>query len=366
MRLLLTSIIVSLLSISCYSQFWITGVTSSPSNANDCDIINVIINGNLSSSNCSFVSSHSITGSVITIDVNVSCSGIGLPAITPYNETVILGTIPANNYTLIVNQNSFGGLQETNISLLSVGSCCNATSSITLANSGNCIGETTSFIDSGTVGSTLVWKDNGAIFNPSQSALGWSHIFLNPGFHNIVLTSIDSTGCSDSSSVAVNIYNLPVITLSSIPATCNSCSDGEALATVVSGPTPHNFLWDMGNTSNPLTGLSPGNYSVTLVDGNSCSTTESITVGNSVGIKREESFFKFDLYPNPSCGLININITQIEKKQTILQIINLTGELVMEINLGAQLIYTFSLDLELSRGIYLMKINNTTKKFSLK
>ena len=134
----------------------------------------------------------------------------------------------------------------------------------------------------------------------------------------------------------------------------------------MSGPTPHQFLWDMGNTSNPLTGLNPGNYSVTLVDGNSCSTTESITVGNSVGIKREESFFKFDLYPNPSCGLINININQIEKKQRILQIINLTGELVMEINLGAQLINTFSLDLELSRGIYLMKINNTIKKFSLK
>ena len=38
----------------------------------------------------------------------------------------------------------------------------------------------------------------------------------------------------------------------------------------------------------------------------------------------------------------------------------------MEINLGAQLINTFSLDLELSRGIYLMKINNTIKKFSLK
>ena len=102
MRLLLTSIIVSLLSISSYSQF-IIGVSSSPNNANDCDIITISINGNLSSSNCSFVSSHIITGNIITIDVNVSCSGIGLPVITPYNETVILGTIPVNNYTLIVN-----------------------------------------------------------------------------------------------------------------------------------------------------------------------------------------------------------------------------------------------------------------------
>ena len=366
MRLLLTFILISCLSISCYSQSWITGVSTSPSSADDCDIITVAISGNLSSSNCLFVSSHSIVGSVITIDINISCSGIGLPVITPYNETVILGTIPSNNYTLLVNQYSFGGIQETNTSLLSVGSCCNATSSITLANSGNCIGETTSFIDRGTVGSTLVWKDNGAIFNPSQSALGWSHIFLNPGLHNVVLTSIDSTGCSDSSSVAVNIYNMPVITLSSIPATCNSCSDGEALATVVSGPLPHQFLWDMGNTSNPLTGLSPGNYSVTLTDGNSCSTTGSITVGSSVGIKRKESFTKYDLYPNPSFGLININITQIEKKEVVLEIINLTGEVVKEINLGDQLINSFSIDLELSRGVYLMKINNTIKKFSLK
>ena len=118
------------------------------------------------------------------------------------------------------------------------------------------------------------------------------------GVHNIVLTAQDSSGCSDTIQLSVMVNALPIISVSSTPATCNTCMDGEALVTVLSGPTPHLVVWSVGRTSNPIVGLNPGDYGVTLTDGNMCSFSDSVTVVNSVGVHLElENSL---LYPNPS------------------------------------------------------------------
>ena len=74
-----------------------------------------------------------------------------------------------------------------------------------------------------------------------------------------------------------------------VSASCNTCADGEVFVTVVSGPMPHQLLWSTGGSSNPLTGLNPGSYTATLTDGNACSITDSINVGNSVSIFENNS-----------------------------------------------------------------------------
>ena len=51
-------------------------VNSSPFPANDCDNLSITINGNLSASNCTYVSSYVISGNLITIDINVTCGGL--------------------------------------------------------------------------------------------------------------------------------------------------------------------------------------------------------------------------------------------------------------------------------------------------
>ena len=83
MRLFLTTLIFLIFSISSNAQFWITSVTSFPFPANDCDIVSIVVDGNMSSSNCTHTSSYLISGNTITIDINITCGGIGLPVITP-------------------------------------------------------------------------------------------------------------------------------------------------------------------------------------------------------------------------------------------------------------------------------------------
>ena len=361
MRLFLTIILFLVFSISLNAQFWITSVTSSPLPANDCDIVSIVIDGNLSSSNCTYTSSYLISGNTITIDINISCGGIGFPVITPYNESVVVGNIPSNNYVLIVNQYSIGILQETNTTSLNIGTCCASNANISLLSSSNCLDEPTSFIDLGTLADSLVWTDNGVVFTPNASALGWIYNFNSFGIHNVILTAIDSAGCSDTNNLVVTVNNLPEILMSSVAATCATCQNGEAFVNVVSGPMPHQLLWNIGGTLNPLTGLNPGNYVATLTDGNLCSVTDSILVGNSVNIN-EYKVNDFLIYPNPSSGKISLNIFNNEFNSINLEVFNLSGELIEKRFLSGKSNITYDIHLDLSKGIYFLKINNFTKK----
>ncbi|MBK9012602.1 MAG: SprB repeat-containing protein [Saprospiraceae bacterium] len=73
-------------------------------------------------------------------------------------------------------------------------------------------------------------------------------------------------------------------------------NDGTATATASGGSGNFSFTWSNGMTSNPIMGLAPGNYSVTVTDANGCTSTAS-TMVNSV-----------------NCGAFfaNLNIENIE------------------------------------------------------
>lgn len=302
MKFFLTALFLTPLFI--FSQFWISGVSTSPNPVNDCDNLVVTVDGNLSSSNCTYQSSFSILGNTITIDIQVSCAGIGLPVITPYTTTIPIGNIPSNTYTLVVNQFQFGNLQETRTTTLQVGSCCGASVNISNMSSFNCVGESTSFVDGGTTGDSLLWTDNGTPFSPFPSALGWIYSFQDTGLHQITLIAFDTSGCADTSYLLVTINPLPEVITSTIPASCNSCMDGEALITVISGPVPHQLVWSVGGSSNPLMGLNPGIYGFSFTDGNTCTVYDTVTVGNALGVGQNIPFVT--CFPNPTKGLVEI------------------------------------------------------------
>lgn len=343
MKFFLTALFLTPLFI--FSQFWISGVSTSPNPVNDCDNLVVTVDGNLSSSNCTYQSSFSILGNTITIDIQVSCGGIGLPVITPYTTTIPIGNITSNTYTLVVNQFQFGNLQETRTSSLQVGSCCGASVNISNMNSFSCVGESTYFVDGGTTADSLLWTDNGTPFSPFPSPLGWIYSFQDTGLHQITLIAFDTSGCADTSYLLVTINPLPEVITSTIPASCNSCMDGEALITVISGPVPHQLVWSVGGSSNPLTGLNPGDYGFSFTDGNTCTRYDTVTVGNSLGMDQNISFVS--CFPNPTNGLVEIRGLSADVK---IDIYNFEG-IYIKSHLGS------SFDLStLSTGIYILNV----------
>ena len=60
---------------------------------------------------------------------------------------------------------------------------------------------------------------------------------------------------------------------------CNGFSDGTATANGITGGNGTNsFSWTGGSTTNPATGLSAGNYTITVTDQKGCNTTGNIDV----------------------------------------------------------------------------------------
>ncbi len=74
-----------------------------------------------------------------------------------------------------------------------------------------------------------------------------------------------------------------VLSGSSIDPTCPSFNDGTASVAVSSGGVgPYTYLWSTGATTDAISGLSAGSYSVTVSDINGCTATTSVTVTNSL------------------------------------------------------------------------------------
>ncbi|MGY8865496.1 MAG: hypothetical protein ACKVJK_07660, partial [Methylophagaceae bacterium] len=97
---------------------------------------------------------------------------------------------------------------------------------------------------------------------------------------NYTITVTDSKGCTTTGSVEVKDPDALVIgSMSMDSASCNGIADGTATANTISGGNGTNsFSWTGGSTTNPATGLSAGNYTITVTDQKGCNTTGNVDV----------------------------------------------------------------------------------------
>ena len=100
---------------------------------------------------------------------------------------------------------------------------------------------------------------------------------------NYSVTVTDQNGCRSTTSFAITQPAQLVATGVSTPMNCYSAvPDGTSGVTMTGGTPPFTYFWNTGQTGPFLTGLSAGNYSVTVTDANGCSATASTVVGPPV------------------------------------------------------------------------------------
>jgi gliding motility-associated-like protein len=99
---------------------------------------------------------------------------------------------------------------------------------------------------------------------------------LNGGTFTVSVTDL-ILNCTKDTTFVLPAPNLPQ---ASIVATDATCSQWAALdLSVTNGSGNYVFVWDNGQTTEDLNGLSPGNYAITVTDLNgNCTTTASATV----------------------------------------------------------------------------------------
>ncbi len=98
---------------------------------------------------------------------------------------------------------------------------------------------------------------------------------LCPG--DISVTVTDSQGCSNSTTVFVSSAGNLNVTASSTGTGCTT-ADGTATANPTGGMAPYTYSWSNGGTTQTITGLAPGTYTVTVTSAEGCQGIATVVV----------------------------------------------------------------------------------------
>ncbi|MBX7182517.1 MAG: gliding motility-associated C-terminal domain-containing protein [Bacteroidia bacterium] len=133
---------------------------------------------------------------------------------------------------------------------------------------------------------------NGSIIvNPTGGLAPYSYFWSNGGLTNSVsglcaglytVTITDATNCAQTFTYSVVNTNTTIsVTASSIDVTCYGGSNGSASAFVSGGSAPYTYIWSTTpqQTTQAVSGLSPGTYFVSITDANGCVASDQTTVG---------------------------------------------------------------------------------------
>lgn len=153
----------------------------------------------------------------------------------------------------------------------------------------NCFDGTASVIAvNGTVPYTYLW-------NTVPAQFGATAIGLSPNFYTCIIT--DAVGCTRQQWVNVPAGpNYLQATSIITNAVCNN-SNGAVNLTVTGGVSPYSYVWSNAATTQDVTGLTTGSYTVLITDAQGCSLTAYKYIQNTSPITANITGTA------PSCGL---------------------------------------------------------------
>lgn len=133
-----------------------------------------------------------------------------------------------------------------------------------------CDGSATVNPTGGTPPYSYLWGPNA---NNQASATATN---LCAGSYSVTVT--DNGG--DTQTLMISLSEPPPLTLSdsSVMVSCNGGNDGYLICVAAGGAGGFGFIWSNGATGSSISGLTPGNYCVTVTDANGCTDTICSTI----------------------------------------------------------------------------------------
>jgi gliding motility-associated-like protein len=187
------------------------------------------------------------------------------------NMTDSQSNLPAGNYTVTVTDAN-GCTTVRNITITQPSAALSATATPTRMVS--CFGGSNGQISLSAIGGTSPYS-----FNWSNGATTQAITGLSAGTYSVTIT--DANGCTTQSSATITqpAQSLSGNITSTSSISCFSGSNGSIDLTVNGGTSPYTFMWNTGSTTEDISNLPAGSYSVTITDANGCTaqTTGSIS-----------------------------------------------------------------------------------------
>ncbi|MCC7303614.1 MAG: gliding motility-associated C-terminal domain-containing protein [Bacteroidia bacterium] len=174
----------------------------------------------------------------------------------------------AGNYTVTITNST--NCTSTAVFTITQPTALSASTSFQQSTCGQPNGSASVTVSGGTPAYSYLWSPSGGT---NASATG-----LMAGNYTVIVT--DANGCTISANVTVPSAGAPSSVISaSANVSCFGGNNGSASVTVTGGTPAYTYLWSPsgGNTAN-ATGLTAGNYTVTVTDANGCVTSTTITI----------------------------------------------------------------------------------------
>jgi hypothetical protein len=221
-----------------------------------------------------------VTTSNVSLLCNGNCNGIAMSNASsgtpPYSynwspssaTTATVSSLCAGSYTVTVTDAN--GLTATSITTITQPSPLTASTGSQDATCSSCSDGSAWVTASGGTG-TYTYEWNTSPIQTGATATG-----LAVGCYSTTVT--DANGCSTSSQVCIAASGPNVITDNTPPPCAGGCN-GIARATPSSGTPPYSYLWSPGGaTTQTVSSLCAGTYTVTVTDANSMTATSMTTI----------------------------------------------------------------------------------------
>jgi len=147
--------------------------------------------------------------------------------------------------------------------------------------SGNCAPSDFTISYGATINGTWEWDmDDGTLY---PNVNNFTHSYASPGFYNPQLIVTDPSGCTQTIWVdSVYISNGLCLSADVTQPDCGANTTGVIDLIVNGGTAPYTFLWSNGATTEDLTGLAEGIYTVTVTDANGAVETGTYEIDASL------------------------------------------------------------------------------------
>jgi negative regulator of sigma E activity len=179
------------------------------------------------------------------------------------------------------------------------------------------------------------------------------------GTYSVVVTT--SQGCSATDAVSVTFHSNPTVTFSLSVDTV--CSNGAAIT--LSGTPSGGSFFGNGVTGTTFTPTGAGIGTQTLgynyTDNNGCigSATDNLLVVVCTGVE-DVTGASFSIYPNPSSGIVYLDLSAFSNTNISVEVLNAEGRLVSRSDvLVNEPVHTLNLK-EFAQGMYVVKVVTET------
>ncbi len=246
--------------------------------------VTVSCNGCSASANTTIINMPGATTTINNI-VNASCGLLngsaevvtsgGTPPYTytwsNMQSTPILMNVAGGKYMVTVTDNA-GCIAIDSVQIDDMPGITLNISDTTTASCGIANGSAILEVSGGTPPYTYYWNSN-----PSQTNQNLESVFAG----NYTVNVSDSVGCTSSLSVVISEKQGPSLSLSSQNELCNQ-QNGSVSAVASGGTGSYFYLWNTGDTTAIVSGLSEGIYTVKVTD-QGCSVSAAIMVSETQG-----------------------------------------------------------------------------------